>query len=353
MNTDYKKLREMLQDDESKEIFDARIEYMQTENTIVFMEKMHNLYEMFYYHEMDCFMKGRDISQLSIVIFGAGYEGQIAFRILKHTIYASNIYAFCDNNKKLWGKEEQGIPIKSIYDLIASKKEIVYVLASRRYNYEFMIQLLNLCIPQKNIFISPYGGFLFAQRGWQYFDLFQAGDSEGFVDAGAYDGLTTKDFIRWCQGKYDSIYMLELNADMKPVCFSNIGLKDKINFIEKGLWEKNDLLNFCNTQNSSHIEESLDNNISTDLVQVCSIDSELKNKKITYIKLDVEGSELKALRGGKEIIQKLKPKLAVCVYHKLNDMVEIMNYLMELNSEYRFYLRHYSACEWETVLYAV
>lgn len=353
MNESNKKLKELLQDNESKEIFDARIEYMRTRDTLAFIEKMHNLYKNFQYYEMDCFLNERDISELSIVIFGAGHEGEIACKILKHTKYASFLYAFCDNKKELWGKEKQGLPILSVYDLMASKKEILYVLASRRYNYEFMIQLLNLCVPQKNIFISPYGGFLFAQRGWQYFDVFQACDSEEFVDGGAYDGMTAKNFMKWCNGKYTQIDMFELNADMKPVCFSNIGTKNKVNFIAKGLWDKNIFLDFCNTQNSSHIIETFEKDIEKTMVQVCSIDSELKNRKITYIKLDVEGSELRALHGGTEIIRKLKPKLAICVYHKLNDMVDIMSYLLELNLDYKFYLRHYSACEWETVLYAI
>lgn len=194
---------------------------------------------------------------------------------------------------------------------------------------------------------------MFAQRGWQYFDLFEPSDSEGFVDGGAYDGMTMKEFLHWCQGEYDGAYMFELNGDMKPVCFSNTKMDDRIKFIAKGLWSKNTCLSFCNTQNSSHIEEISENSTGKDVIQVCSIDSELRDRKITYIKLDVEGSELKALYGSAETIRNQKPKLAVCVYHKLNDMVDIMRYLLTLNPDYKFYLRHYSACEWETVLYAV
>lgn len=159
MSESYKKLRDILQDKESREIFDARIDYMQTGKTLVFMKKMHNIYKNFQYEALDRFLEGRELSKLFIVIFGAGYEGNIAYDILKCTKYASHIDAFCDNNKELWGQEMQGLPVVSIYDLMASKKEVVYILASRRYNYEFLIQLLNLCVPQKNIFISPYGGF--------------------------------------------------------------------------------------------------------------------------------------------------------------------------------------------------
>lgn len=182
--------------------------------------------------------------------------------------------------------------------------------------------------------------------------MFQAEGLEGFVDGGAYDGMTMKEFLHWCKGKYDGAYMFELNEDMEPVCFSNTGIDDRLKFIAKGLWSNDTSLSFCNTQNSSNIEETSENNTGKDMIQVCAIDSELKNRKITYIKLDVEGSELEALHGSADTIRSQKPKLAVCVYHKLSDMVEVMRYLLSLNPDYKFYLRHYSACEWETVLYA-
>lgn len=349
---DYQGLRELLQDRESKKIFDARIEYMQTGDTLAFMSKILDIYDIFEYRELDDFLAGRDISQLKLVIFGAGYEGKAAYKILKHTKYGSLLYSFCDNNRELWGKK-QSLPIVSVYDLLTSKKEIIYILASRRYNYELLIQLLTLRVPRENIFVSPFGGYLFAKRGWQYFDVFQANDSESFVDAGAYDGMTTKDFFAWCHEKYDSVYMFEPNAYMKSVCLANIGTADKIGFIAKGVWDKNTSLYFHNDQNASYVEEKAGTDITKDIISVCTIDSELKSKKVTYIKLDVEGSELKALYGATEIIRRQRPKLAISVYHKLNDMVDIMKYLQELNLEYKFYLRHYSACEWETVLYAI
>ena len=75
--------------------------------------------------------------------------------------------------------------------------------------------------------------------------------------------------------------------------------------------------------------------------------------EVTYIKLDIEGAELEALKGAKKIIQKYKPRLAVCIYHKKEDLIEIPQYLKELVPEYKFYVRHYSNTTWETVLYAV
>lgn len=55
----------------------------------------------------------------------------------------------------------------------------------------------------------------------------------------------------------------------------------------------------------------------------------------------------------RNIITSQKPKLAISIYHKKEDIWELPGLLLEMNPEYRFYLRHYSLREAETVLYAV
>lgn len=69
--------------------------------------------------------------------------------------------------------------------------------------------------------------------------------------------------------------------------------------------------------------------------------------------MDIEGSELKALEGARNIIEKYIPRLAVCIYHKPEDIILIEEYLLNLNPDYHFYIRHYASNMWETVLYAV
>ncbi len=69
--------------------------------------------------------------------------------------------------------------------------------------------------------------------------------------------------------------------------------------------------------------------------------------------MDIEGSELKALEGATETIRKYKPKLAICVYHKPEDIIEIPKKILELNPNYKLWLRHYSYVDTETVLYAI
>ena len=68
--------------------------------------------------------------------------------------------------------------------------------------------------------------------------------------------------------------------------------------------------------------------------------------------MDIEGAELNALKGAEETIRRFKPKLAITVYHSLNDFWEIPEWLESLGLGYKFYLRHFTIHAEETVLFA-
>lgn len=118
--------------------------------------------------------------------------------------------------------------------------------------------------------------------------------------------------------------------------------------IFKGLWDKKATLRFVAISNgSSKVAED-----GVQQIDVVSLD-DVVHDKVTFIKLDVEGSEYKALLGASKIIQNDKPKLAISVYHKPEDIWELPAFISSLNPEYSFYLRHYSTAASETVLYAI
>ena len=80
---------------------------------------------------------------------------------------------------------------------------------------------------------------------------------------------------------------------------------------------------------------------------------DLIKERVTFIKMDIEGAELEALKGARNIITKYRPKLAICLYHKPEDIITIPKYIKSLLPEYKLYVRHYSNNTGEFVLYAV
>lgn len=75
--------------------------------------------------------------------------------------------------------------------------------------------------------------------------------------------------------------------------------------------------------------------------------------RVDFIKMDIEGDEMAALRGAAEVIKKHKPRLAISLYHRLKDFVDIPAQIKSICPEYEFYLGHHSLHQEETVLYAV
>jgi hypothetical protein len=69
--------------------------------------------------------------------------------------------------------------------------------------------------------------------------------------------------------------------------------------------------------------------------------------------MDIEGSELEALRGAKKTIQHTKPRLAISLYHKPEDILVIPLYIQSLVPEYKYYIRHNEIGMGGLVLYAL
>ena len=68
-----------------------------------------------------------------------------------------------------------------------------------------------------------------------------------------------------------------------------------------------------------------------------AVSKELK-KIPTFIKMDIEGAELSALQGATEVLSNY-PKLAISIYHKINDMWEIPLFIKNNFPDYKFYCK--------------
>ena len=90
------------------------------------------------------------------------------------------------------------------------------------------------------------------------------------------------------------------------------------------------------------------------VVPVETVDNLLAGRPVTYMKLDVEGEELAALRGAAKSIRRWGPKLSVAAYHRSEALFQLPLYLHSLRPDYRFYLRkHPYIPAWEIILYGV
>ncbi len=187
----------------------------------------------------------------------------------------------------------------------------------------------------------------------QYFgpDFITYGKDEVFIDAGCCDlgsSLTLKKYHK----SIKKIYAFEPDAACYKRCLEK---KRRTNLYEAEIfpyatWSERTTLHFNATGGGS-------SNVcacgETAIPAVTIDDTVDLSDKVTFIKMDVEGAELESLKGAKKIIQRDRPKLAICIYHKPEDMTEIPLYIKGLVPEYKLYVRHHSNGSGETVLYAV
>lgn len=186
----------------------------------------------------------------------------------------------------------------------------------------------------------------------EYFDkkIIKLSPNEIFLDGGAYDGDTIKTFIGESKNVFKNIYAFE--PDEK----SHIQLKKYLNKLadnriiknKVGLGENKEELYFTNEGN---LQSKITNKSKT-LIMIIPIDS-LKDIAFTYIKLDIEGFEKQALIGATKTISQHKPKLAICLYHNIEDLWEIPHLIKKINKNYKFYLRHYTNFLFDTICYAI
>ncbi|WFN37128.1 FkbM family methyltransferase [Methanomicrobium antiquum] len=191
----------------------------------------------------------------------------------------------------------------------------------------------------------------------QYFDkkIIKLSEFEKFVDCGGFIGDTTEMFINHVTN-FSKIYFYEPQSDNfnKASTYLSSWEKDvfdKIILRNVGVGKENALLKIkANGANSTISSEKGCE------IEVVSLDNDIK-EPISFIKMDIEGSELDALNGAKRHIIDEKPKLAICVYHKPNDLWEISELILEMNPSYKLYLRQYKLDDgnnpYESVLYAI
>lgn len=182
----------------------------------------------------------------------------------------------------------------------------------------------------------------------QYFENFiPSANNEIFVDVGGYDGLSSLNFLKWCNGKYEKILFFEPDMENFKKSQENLLGIERVELYNKGLSDKNEVLKFTGSGSVACVTENGDRYIEVDTLDA------LVDSPVTFIKMDIEGAEKKALSGSVNIIRRYHPKLAISVYHHVNDFWEIPELIFSIRKDYALYLRHYTEGKDETVMFFI
>lgn len=245
---------------------------------------------------------------------------------------------------------------RSREEFILQKEEmfrVYHMLKDERSRWIYTNVICNRIAPQFSN--ASYGQM--CQKP-QYFpqDLSVLADKKIIVDGGAYTGDTLISFLQEYGGSFEAYHAFELDMDnyhklLEQTRALDADVQKKIRCYRKGLWDENCRIAYgrCASDDSY----SIFNGAETQTAEVVRLDDCLAGEKVTFIKMDIEGSEQQALMGAEEIISGHKPVMAICVYHRLEDIWKIPLLLKKMVPEYKLAIRHHAEF-WvsETVCYA-
>lgn len=360
------------------------------------------------YHQLQQYTQ---TGEKSIVYFGCGVQGNVIYHLLKKKNILPKFY--CDNNPELHGKKVVEDKICISVEELQKMKDVVVLLTvglgSANIIYEQLIRLGiteilkfpldSLNIVTDDIFdlsqeeIERNMNKLYAilqdemscriaytklycmlastkeMNKFNYIDIYSEPQyypadiislkkGECIVEGGSYIGDSLQYFIEDMKCiDFEKYICYELDEGNYNVLSNYVktldsNLRERIVLRNCGIADCNKTIQYESIEEGSNLR----NDIVTDnakVAQIVALDSELLDEKVTFIKMDIEGSEIDALIGCKKIITKQRPTLAICVYHKACHLWEVPFLIHDYNSNYKLYLRHHTLITTDTVCYAL
>jgi FkbM family methyltransferase len=189
----------------------------------------------------------------------------------------------------------------------------------------------------------------------QYFppDIVRLRPDECFIDCGAYNGDSVSTFLDHCKGEFTRIVAFEPDTlsfeALQRELHQRHNLSDRAIALCAAVGASNGVVPF----NITGLPSAAISTVQGSQVTQVALDDVLCEERPTFIKMDIEGAELEALKGARSTIEKHRPLLAVCVYHRPDHLWRIPLYIRELLPDSQIYLRPHCADGFDVVCYAV
>lgn len=348
-----------------------------------------------------------------LFVYGAGGLGQKLVAGLRSEGVA--IEGFCDSNPAVWGKEVLGLSVMSPEVAVAAAGDSggfiisTWSLGKESRNAEMRHTLERLGVKHVTFFTGPFweyprrflphyrvdlpskllaarrdilaaAGLLadadsrrqffvqlqmlatttfdevsYVTRGDTYFpvDLVSPAMLRQFVDCGAYDGDTFRTLVAYAGDQLEQYWGFEpdpvnISRLRETVSKSTIGQEGRTKILAYAVGEVSGPLRF-NATGDVGARAAPDG--ATE-VECRRLDDELADANPTFIKMDIEGSELEAISGAARLLAEQQPACAVCVYHYQDHLWKVPLRLHAALPRHRMYLRAHQAT-FDVVCYAV
>ena len=181
------------------------------------------------------------------------------------------------------------------------------------------------------------------------FEILNLSQKESFLDLGAYRGDTIQEFLHYVEN-YDKIVAVEPDKRTFKKLQLNCENLDNCTLLNNAIWSENCILHFDDNKGRGGSAKS----DGVEIPAVCVDYLTEKYGKFTYLNIDVEGAEKELLQGAETTLKHHKPKLCMAVYHRSEDIFDLINRVKEINPNYKIYLRHHPHISfWDTNIYCI
>lgn len=274
---------------------------------------------------------------------------QLLIELLKFRILGKRHVKLPLNDEKYWDK------YTSINRNFLQERRTIRTW--RWYLNRYKLQGLNGPINLHTYSLGILNIFLLEQYAYKKgHGIIQVQPGDVIIDAGGCWGDTALYFANktGAQGK---VYCFEFVQDNLEIIQQNLSLNqhlaDRIEVVPKALWdESGETVSYCASGPATSLVFKQQGALQVPTLSIDDFVKEEGIKRVDFIKMDIEGSELKALQGAEETIRTFRPKLAISLYHRDDDFIVIPDYLDKLGLRYEFFLDHFTIHRDETVLFA-
>lgn len=330
-------------------------------------------------------------------IWGTGDTSRLYQEGLGRTELMDKIIGYCDSNETKWGNQFYGKPIVSPSELAKHANACVLICSLQPHvNREIMAKLKAMKIEgylidevilktyrkqvlecydllydeqSKHCFAELVKSRLIGKNPdrsiitdntyfiWRHLTSKDITDGN-FIDCGAYIGDTIEKYIWYADGLFHKIISIEPDKEnfqamqkrKKRLCEEWNLDESSIELINAGVGDQTTVGWFTRSNNGLGTKFS-ENSHEGSQQKIYALDDFI-SEPFAFLKADIESFEYKMLIGAKNIIQRWKPNLAICIYHNSVDFFSIALLVHSFVPEYKIAIRHHLNTLAETVLYA-
>lgn len=298
-------------------------------------------------------LKKNSVTKELNIVIQLGYQNEIYDQLIKNKV-KGNVYRelvfdlyILDRIKKI--EKSKILLLLEKYDEIISNLDEIKSREVYKASIEYLLTFNPKVIEDK------------ISNGEQYYidEVINNIGNRSMIDGGAYTGDTIEALSKMKSKLPMHIHAFEIgeeNIRLLENKVNELQITELVTIHKIALWETHEWLTMSAVSGAGITvakapeDNGLDDHIET---EANSIDSIFLDENIGFIKMDIEGSELKALKGAELTIKRNRPILAICIYHNEEDLYQIPEYLQNILWNYDFKIRKYWYRAAEVVLYAI